>query len=158
MAKLSDLPRIVRQILESEVILEDAAKEIKASIPKRTRLGKGVKENLGSTHTLPELKTKTRNTRAGLKKRGLLTGPGATPAKSGVNRSGATLESLDVKVSKGQIDVELSPEQQKKYTQLLKIDGDYQFMRLSAAEFKRVLKRMTNRVNRILRRISITDL
>jgi hypothetical protein len=158
MAKVSDIPRIVKRLLEREVILKEGAKAIERAIPRRTRLGKGVKENLGPTHKLPSLRESTVSIRKKLKKTGGLTGPGATPKKSGFNRTGDSLNNLKVEVSRGKIEVSLAPADQDKLIDALQIDPDYQFMRLSRAEFRRMLIAMTKRIEQALKKICFTEL
>jgi len=158
MAKLTDITSIIRKAIESKRVLEAAATVAIRSIPKRTRLGKGVQNNLGPTHKLPNLKTKTVKNRSRLKKLGQLSGQGATPKKSGLNKSGDMLDSLTSNVGRGKVEIKLEPNQQDKANALLKIDPKYQFMRLSAAEFKRVLKAMTKQIEQALSRVKFTDL
>ena len=158
MAKLSDLGRIVTQALQSKDVLEAAGEIAIERIPKRTRLGKGVKENLGVTHTLPQLTERTVKIRQKLKKRGALLGPGATPKKSAINRTGEALNSIGFTVKTGELDIHLDPSQQAKVDDLIRINPNYSFMKLSKAEFSAMLKAINNRINRILSRINITDL
>lgn len=156
MASLKDLPRIVKNLIEQEVILEEGAKVIRERIPKRTRLGNGVRQNLGPTHKLPKLKPTTVKIRKSLKKKGALTGPGATPAKSGFNRTGDTLENLNVSVTKKQISVELDDNDKAKLQDAINLNSDYQFMRLSAAEFKEVLRAITKKLEEAIKKVNFT--
>lgn len=158
MAKLSDLPKIVAEALQSEEILDRAGKVATAAIPKRTRLGKGVKENLGPTHKLPKLRETTVNIRKKLKKEGGLTGPGATPGKSAINRTGEALNSIDYSVKGGELNIFLDSSQEKKVDDLIAIDNNYSFMKLSRAEFRAVLKTINERLDRIIKKIRFTDL
>jgi len=157
-AKLSDIGRLISQALKSNKILDAGGKAAVRAIPKRTRLGKGVRENLGQTHKLPALKTKTVKNRTRLKKTGKLTGKGATPKKSGLNSSGKMLDSLKYGVGRGTLEIKLEKDQERKATALTKVNNDFVFMNLSAAEFKRVLKAMTKQIEQALKKVKFTDL
>jgi hypothetical protein len=158
MAKLTDLPRLIKQALEREAFLEAGAKEIKKIIPKRTRAGDGVQQNLGSSHLLPRLTENTIKRREKLSKNGKLSGAGATPAKSNFTRSGDSLANIETKVSKGKIDVNLNEKDQHKLQDALQINPRYQFMRLSKVEFNQVLDAITDKLSKALSKVNITDL
>lgn len=158
-AKLSDIGRIIEQALKSKTVLEAGGKSATRAIKKRTRLGKGVKENLGPSHKLPQLKTKTVTNRKLLKKKGELTGVGATPAKSAVNRSGEMIDSVNFGVGRGKLEIKLKgSKQEMKAQNLLKISSDYAFMNLSKAEFNRMIKSMSGAITQILKRINFNKL
>lgn len=153
-AKFSDIGKIIAQAVGSKKVLEEAANILLESIPKRTRLGKGVKDAEGPTHQLPLLKQKTKYNRKLLAKDGKLTGPGATPAKSGLNKSGDLLNNLTSVVKKGEFDIKLKDtKEESKANYLLKIDPNYSFMNVSKAEMNRVIKAMSATITEILSRI-----
>lgn len=158
MAKLSDIKDLIDNALKSKIVLEAGAEAAIRAIPTRTRLGKGVSDNLGPTNPLPALKNKTVRNRTRLKKIGQLTGPGATPKKSGLNKSGTLLDSLEVKIKPDGFEITVPPQEEKKVQALLKIDSKFQFMRLSAAEFNRVVTAMTKQVEQVIKKIKFTDL
>lgn len=159
MAKLSDLPKIVEQALNSRKILDAVGRSVSTDLVKRTKVGKGVKENFDPPHKLPELKDNTVKTRRSLRKSGRLTGKGATPKKSNVTRSGEMLDSVTYGVGRGQVEIKLQGrEQEKKATRLLAVSPDYQFMRVSKQEFNRAVKLASKFIGQILSKINITDL
>jgi hypothetical protein len=158
-AKLKDIGKLITQALESKVVLDEGAKVLVESIPIRTRLGKGVKEAEGPTHALPNLKQKTKYNRKLLASKGELTGPGATPSKSGLNRSGDLLNSIKSIVTKGRIQVELNSNKEKqKAEHLLKIDPLYEFMNVSRAEMNRMIKAMSEKITEILNKVKFDSL
>lgn len=158
-AKLSDIGKIIEQALKSKRVLEAGGEEAVESIKKRTRLGKGVKENLGGSHKLPRLTTKTVTNRKLLKKKGELTGFGASPTKSAINRSGDTIDNVRFGVGKGKMVIDLKSNKAKTVAQnLLKIDPNYAFMNLSKAEFNRMIKKMSSVITEILKGIKFDKL
>jgi len=158
MSKLSDLPKLIEELLKSKIILEKAGQIAVERIPKRTRLGNGVRENLGDSHKLPPLKESTVKIRKDLQKQGRLTGPLATPKKSGINRTGKALNSIKAISQPGHLEITLDKSQQAKVDDLIKINPDYSFMKLSKPEFKAVFKAITDQIDRIVKRIRFTDL
>lgn len=158
-AKLGDIGKIIATALQSKPVLEEAAKVVITSIPLRTRLGRGVQEPEGPSVPLPKLKAKTKSNRKFLQKRGELTGPNATPAKSGLNASGKLLTGLKYIITKGKIIVSLADAtQENKAKNLLKIDSGFQFMNLSSAEINRMVKAMSVKITEILNRIKFDSL
>lgn len=157
--KLSKITQIIKTAITKKSVLDAAGKSAVESIVKRTRLGRGVGKNLGSSSPLPRLKESTVKTRKYLKQKGQLTGPNATPAKSGLNRTGELLNSVEYKISSGSVNIELADKANKdKATDLIKIDKDYTFMNLSKPEFARMIKAMSDQVAKILKRININKL
>lgn len=158
-AKLSDIGKIITNALKSKTVLEVGGEIATESIKKRTRLGSGVKENLGPSHKLPKLKSKTVTNRKLLKEKGMLTGPNATPGKSGLNASGELLNNVEYNVGKGQLQIRLAdPVQREKATNLIKIDPNFVFMNLSKPEFNRMLKAMSQKISEILSKIKFDKL
>ncbi len=158
-AKLKDLGKILRSALTSKRLLEAVGKSATRSIKKRTRVGKGVKENLDGPHKLPQLKSKTVSVRKSLKRSGRLSGKAASPTKSNVTRSGDMVDSIEFAVGKSKIEIKLgSSEQETKAERLLDINSDYQFMRISKQEFKRAVQSATKLLEQILKRINFTEL
>lgn len=137
--KLGKIPLIVNSLIEEvnkKENLKEAADSAIEQMKKRTRLGKGVKEPEGSTTPLKKLEKSTVEVRKSLKSQGKLTGPGATPAKSGVNRTGKTLESLNSKALDGHVTIQLDQEGERVAADLINIDKDFTFMNLSKVEVK----------------------
>lgn len=152
--KLSDISRLIKKALTSKEVLEVGAKVAVESIPLRTRLGKGVNEPEGSTHLLPALKEKTKRNRRYLKSSGKLTGPGATPAKSGLNASGDLLTDMKYEIKSDSFDIKLADvKQEEKLKNLLKINKNFQFLNLSRAEVNRMIKAMSVEINKVLANI-----
>lgn len=158
-AKLGDIGKIIAKALQSKAVLEEAGKVAVESIPLRTRLGRGVKEPEGPSIPLPKLKPKTKSNRKYLQEKGKLTGPNATPAKSGLNASGKLLTDMKYMVGRGKVEVRLAnSEQENKLKNLLKIDPGFQFMNLSSAEVNRMIKAMSVKVTEILNKIKFDSL
>ena len=158
MAKLSDLPRIVKNLLLQETLLEPGAKALAAKMRKRTRDGQGVAENLSPTHTLPQLKKSTIKRRQILKNEGKLKGRGVEVEKSNFTRTGASLRGLKHETTKAKVEITLNPEDGAKLIDALQIDKGYQFMRVSDKEYQSFLKRLIKGVRSALSKINITDL
>lgn len=159
MAKLSDIGKIVTQALQSNTALNNAGKSMKRAITKRTRLGYGVSENGADRHKLPNLSPKTVENRKRLKKAGKLTGPKATPGKSGLNRTGEMLESIKYASGKGKLEIRLGDaKQEQKAQDLVDLNPNYEFMNLSKPEIVRMIKAMTGTILGILKKIKFTDL
>lgn len=143
MAKLSDIDKFIKKKLESKEILETIGEIAVESIKKRTRLGRGVKENGGASHKLPILKEKTVTNRKALKRSGQLTGKGATPRKSGLNQTGELLDSIDYKVKSKSVEISVGNDQERKAENVLSISPNFSFMKLSKAELNRVFKEVS---------------
>jgi hypothetical protein len=158
MAKLTDLDKLIQQAIDSETILTKAAKILEETVKARTRSGQGVLKNLGTTHPLPELKESTVRRRNRLARNGGLTGPGAVPEKSGLNRTGELLNSVKVTPTKKQMEVTVGVDQVQKVDELLSINKKYQFMRISSEEFEKALKTIENKLDGLIKKITITDL
>lgn len=153
-AKLSDIGDIILDALNSKEVLQAGADVALEAIPKRTRLGKGVVEAEGAATNLPQLKDKTKYNRGQLKKTGKLTGPGATPAKSGLNATGAMLSGMTAKIAGDNFTINLADDQQEKKAEyLIQQNRGFTFMNISNAELNRVVKAMSDAVAKILSRI-----
>jgi hypothetical protein len=153
-AKLSDLGDIIAKALGSKAVLEVVGEVLVKSIPLRTRLGKAVLQEEGPTVPLPKLKDKTKYNRSIMKKRGELTGPGATPAKSGLNATGDLLTGLKFVATRNKLVVMLANrEQELKAQNLLKIDPGYEFMNVSRPEMNRIIKAMAEKITDIIEKI-----
>lgn len=158
-AKLKDLGKIIAQALQSRPVLEEAGKMAIEAIPLRTRLGRGVVEPEGPSTPLPKLKPKTKSNRRLLQKKGELTGPDATPAKSGLNATGKLLSGLRYLIGKNRVEIRLADStQEEKAQNLIKIDPRFQFMNLSSAEINRMIRAMSVKVTEILNRIKFDGL
>lgn len=158
-AKFSDIGKIIAQALQSKPVLEEGAKVIVEAVPLRTRLGKGVKEAEGPALPLPKLKTKTKSNRKLLAEKGELTGPGATPAKSGLNRTGDMLSGLKAIIKNGKFEIRLKDKQQEiKAGHVLKNNPDFAFMNISKAEMNRMIKAMSVKITEILSKIKFDSL
>ena len=125
--------------LGSQSVLDPLGEELVDRIKKRTRLGKGVKDNFGPSHALPKLQDKTKANRRRLKKQGKLTGPKATPAKSGLNRTGQMLDSMTHKSGENSLEIKLDALGEKKAEELIALDSQWTFMNISKAEFRGLL-------------------
>ena len=100
------------------------------------------------------LKEKTKQNRRGLKKQGKLTGPGAKPAKSALNRTGALVGDIGFETESNKLEIKFkSDAQESKMRDLIALDRKYTIMNISKAEFKFVLKEMSAIIERALRRL-----
>jgi hypothetical protein len=157
--RLKDLGKIIQKALMSKPVLEAAAKTIIESVPTRTRLGKAVLEPEGPTVPLPVLKPKTKTNRKLLAKKGELTGPGARPAKSGLNAKGNLLSGLNAVINDKGIQIKLKDsKQEEKARNLINMDRGFTFMNLSRAEVNRMIKEMSKEVTKILNKIKFDSL
>jgi len=157
LADLKDLANVFIKAIraaESNATLNKIKDAIIPQIQTRTRLGKGVTKPEGNTTNLKRLERKTKINRQGLKRKGQLTGPGAQPAKSGLNRSGQMLNSLKGKVSTSNIEITLDREGERKAVAVQKIDPNgFTFMNLSKGETKQVTDIIDDAVNDILKKL-----
>lgn len=158
MAKLSDISKIIEDAFNSQEITEAIGKAASRAIVTRTRTGRGVSANLETSKPLPRLKENTKRVRRYLKKKGELTGPGATPGKSALNRSGKLLESVNYVAKPGEVVISVSASQAKKVEYLININSDYRFMNLSKAEFNRAVKAASGVLKSILSRLTFNNL
>ena len=159
MAKLSDLPKIVEKAIRSKTVLEAVGKSIERSVRRRTKTGKGVRNNLDSPHPLPRLKEKTVANRKQLKRKGKLTGQGATPRKSNLTQTGKMLDNIESIPFRGGVEIRLKDRSERnKAADLQKLDRDYTFMRVSKQEFTRAVSSATSLIAQILRRIRFDDI
>jgi hypothetical protein len=138
--KLTDIPLIVQSVVDEikkKDNLQEAGDLVVERVKTRTRLGKGVITSGGTATPLKALEPTTVEIRKSLKNQGKLTGPGATPAKSGINRTGSTLESLHAIASDSKVVIQLDVEGEKVAKRLLDLDRNgFTFMNLSKAELK----------------------
>lgn len=157
MADLDDIAKLVSLAIEEvtkKENLEEAAIVAIERIKKRTRLGKGVTKPLAEATPLKKLEPSTVRVRKSLKSQGKLTGPGAKPSKSGINRTGKTLDGIFASAKTGQVEIELRPESQRVAEELLKIDSQrFQFMNLSKAEVKVMIEILQEKVQKLDKRL-----
>lgn len=155
--KLTDIDKLLKvtiDTLKSKKTLQKLGDETSERIVKRTRLGKGVMENLADAHPLPQLKDSTKKERKRLKKAGRLTGPRATPAKSGLNRTGEMLGDVKAKAQKGDLKIILnSAESKKKAEDLIKLNQGFTFLNISNAEFKGMLKSFSSILQKVIKQV-----
>ena len=142
--KLNDIAALVKAAvvkLTDKDVLAEIAEVIKEDVKKRTRLGRGVPKSEGPSTLLKPLEPSTKRKRRYLKSKGKLTGPGATPAKSGLNQSGQMLDSLEVKTKDGSFTLTLDQEGLRKAEYVEAIDKQrFTFMNLSKGEVQRIIK------------------
>lgn len=158
MSSLSDIDKIIRQALSTAAVKDAIGKSATRQIKTRTRTGKGVEKNLEKSQKLPGLKPKTKTRRRQLKRAGGLTGRGATPAKSNLTRSGKLVDSVQYERTADGVEIKLDRSQEEKAQALIQINRGYTFMKLSKAEFNRVVKAVQGTVNGILNRINFNKL
>jgi hypothetical protein len=158
--KLSDIGKIIAKALQSKTVLDAAGASIAESIIKRTRLGRGVDIELGPSKPLKKLASKTVSNRKRLKEEGKLTGPNATPGKSGLNQSGDMLDSISYRVpTKGKLEIIFTDsEQQKKAKWIQEKDPRFNFFNVSKAEMNRAIREMSEAVTFILEKIKFDKL
>lgn len=153
-AKLKDIGKIISQAFKSKRILDAAGASMTESIVKRTRLGKGVQDNKENPTKLKKLETSTVRRRKQLKKAGQLTGPNATPGKSGLNRTGEMLNDVNYKASRGKLDIFFKTEKSReKAFWVQKNNPDFKFFFVSKPEFNRALKVITKEIQEALSKI-----
>jgi hypothetical protein len=159
-AKLGDIDKIVKQALESKQVLDAIGKSIAESIPKRTRLGRGVQENDGPAVPLKKLQPKTKTNRKLLKEKGELKSELTSPAKSNLTQTGQMLESIVHKVpTKGKLTIEFdNPEAREKAFNVQRNNKGFSFFKVSKAELNRALKEATNVITQILSKIKFDKL
>jgi hypothetical protein len=142
-------------IVQDKKTLEEAGKELVPEIQKRVRIGKGVNKPEGSPTALKPLEPKTKLIRKDLKRKGLLSGPGATPAKSGVNRTGKTLEGMHAEAKDGELEIKLTGDGQRVALELAKIDSQrFTFMNLSKGETKRLVDFLEDKVKSLSKKLN----
>lgn len=154
---LKDIPKLVQAAVDTigkKRTLTTVAKKLVPRIQTRVRVGKGVQENLGNPHSLPVLKDKTKRNRTSLKKQGKLTGPGAKPAKSALNRTGALVGDIGFETKTNELEIKFKSQAQlDKMEDLIALDRKYTIMNISKAEFKFALKELSAIIERALRRL-----
>ena len=160
--KLRQLESRIRVALKSEKALNAIGKSAVRSIKRRVRSGRTVLENGDKSFTFPVLQESTKKVRKSLKKRGLLTGKGATPGKSAVNRTGELIDSVEYKVYKNAnisfVNIQIKNfKNQKKLNELIKINKSYNFMHLSKTELRRIRRALEGVVEEILQRVNINN-
>lgn len=155
--KLSDINKLIQvaiDTMKSKETMETLGKELSERIVKRTRLGKGVNKNLDPPHPLPQLKKNTVTRRKALRKKGQLTGPRATPAKSGLNRTGKMLNDVVSVAKESELTIKLdSPESNKKARDLIDLNRNYTFLNVSKPEFKGMIKSFQEILNKVLAKL-----
>ena len=156
--KLSDIEKIVREIIESKDAMQQTGEMVVELVKKRTRLGNGVTDNLKPSHKLPKLKTKTVKNRKSLKRSGKLTGPGATPAKSGLNASGSLIDNVSFKSEAASFEIILKDKKQiDKAENLIKTNPLFAFLNVSKTEFRQMVKFLENIINVELKKIKFDN-
>lgn len=151
---IKKIPKIITETVDKE-LMNDLGKESVERITRRTRVGKGVRKNEGPTHKLPKLKNRTVKERQRLKNKGELTGPGATPGRSGVNRTGKTLNEMEYVAGNSEVEIKLSKEGQRRARNIVKIDPDYEFMNLSKSEVKSLVKIIEEKVIQVIKKLNL---
>lgn len=155
--KLTDLQKIVlqavKEVRKKENLQEAGELAIKA-MKIRTRTGRGVNEPEGKTVALKKLEPTTKKVRRHLKKKGKLTGENAQPAKSGVNRSGKTLDSLHAEAKEGFLQIKLDAAGELVQKFLQQIDkARFTFMNLSKGEARIITEYLENKVESINKKL-----
>lgn len=144
--KLNDIHKLVLSAIKrvsSKELLQEVGEVMTEDVKKRTRLGRGVNKPEGPSSLLKPLEPRTKTNRKALKKRGKLTGPGATPAKSGLNATGQMLDSLKVEAKTGSFTITLDTEGARKAELVAQIDRNrFTFMNLSKGEVLRMIRLM----------------
>jgi hypothetical protein len=150
--KLTDISLLVQSAVDEikdKNNLKEAAENTIERIQQRTRLGKGVNKPEGSATPLKKLEPKTVEVRKSLKSAGKLTGKGASPAKSGINRTGKTLDSMHSVSKKGEVTIQLDKEGERVATEVQAIDPQrFTFMNLSKAEVTAMVKELEEKARK----------
>jgi hypothetical protein len=149
--RISKLAQEAIDAATSKETLTSLGNALADKVKNRTRLGRGVKKDGAASHALPKLKEKTVVNRKRLKERGKLTGPGATPAKSGINRTGTTLESMTSKVTQNSIEIKLDSSGERVTKELIGLSDEFTFMNLSKPEIKFAESFIENAINKVLK-------
>lgn len=147
--------RDIDQLVKSKTFKVRMSKSLINRIRRRTRLGKGVKEarsGFSKAHDLPRLKKQTVARRKRLKRAGGLTGPGATPGKSGLNRSGKLLNNMHYKIKREYLLLSLDKRGKVIADDLIEKNPDWEFFNLSQAEFNFLRSEIQREVNKLLKR------
>ena len=147
-----DINKIVAAVLatiEDPKNLKEAADVAIDLAQTRTRLGKGVLKAEAKPTPLKKLTPRTVEIRKGLKKEGKLTGKGATPKRSGINRTGETLESMYAKSKRGEVEIQLDKRGTKVAAELEKISTNFIFMNLSKSEAKAMVAVLNEKVRKL---------
>lgn len=159
MADLNDLSNFaddIKRLQQNKAFLRKVGRLLTNRIRLRTKLGRGAKAPTGDTfrpsHKLPALKQSTKQRRRRLNREGKLTGRGATPARSGVNRSGKTLGFMHFRVKGRELNIKLDPRGIKVQDHLVEINPDYEFFNLSRAEFKFLVSLIGKELEKIANR------
>jgi len=159
LADLNDLRGFMvdlNQTINSPRFLKQICQALIKRIRVRTRLGKGAKPPEGdrypTAHKLPKLKDKTILRRKRMKRAGKLTGPGARPPKSGINRTGGTLNQIHIAASGREVSLRLGQKGKRIAIELAKINPDFEFFNLSKAEFNFLRDEIQKEVDKILKR------
>jgi hypothetical protein len=130
--------------------LEEAANAVIERVKTRTRLGKGVNKPEGNAVPLKKLEPKTVEVRKALQKAGKLSGTGAKPSKSGINRTGKTLDSMHAVAKNKEVTIQLDNDGEKVATELAAIDPSrFTFMNLSKAEVKAMTDILEEKVQKL---------
>jgi hypothetical protein len=127
---VDELARIIVQAATGKETMDKVGKEAISRIQKRTRIGKTPQGGPQKA-----LKESTVERRARLSKAGGLTGPGARPKKSAVNRTGEMLNDLTYNAQDGKLEVGFATSRQGDKSDKLHGMG-FSFMDLSKAEIK----------------------
>lgn len=147
------LDKLIDRIIEIAVgkdTMQKVATEARERIVRRTRTGKGVTQTGAQPSPLRDLTPATVNIRKNLREQGKLTGPGARPSKSAVNRTGAMLDSLKPEAERGQARVVFGSGEQERKADELQSNG-FVFMNLSEPEIKGLHRVIKNEIKRRLK-------
>lgn len=132
--------------------LKGLGDDLVVRIRKRTRLGKGAKGIDHPATKLPPLKKNTVQRRKLAKRVGTLTGRGATPGKSGINRSGKTLNRMHSRVVGTTLEIKLDKDGEDVAKHLLRRDSQWEFMNLTKPEFKGLILGIERIIDKSIRR------
>lgn len=125
-----ELEKVAERSFRTDRVMRQIAEETIKLIQKRTRKGTGVPKAGGAKRRLKPLTPEYKKYRRKLKKQGRLS-PKTTPAKSNLTLTGEMIDSMDYRLSRGQIIIFSGKDDLVKYNE----EGGRVFLNLSNSEF-----------------------
>lgn len=151
---------LIRSIINSHQSISTAkavARYIEPVMKKRIRTSGGVSEHKAPRQNLPKLKESTVKRRRAAKSAGELTGTGAIPELSAINRTGKLIGAITFSPEHAKVDVTIENNQSYKLEELVSENPKWQVMRISDKEDKAIIElleaRLEDAVKKYVKRV-----
>ena len=141
MGKINDIIAKVKQTVSSlgkRSIMKQIGRDLTKEIVRRTRLGRGVKEQGSGTVPLKPLAASYKKQRQRLRRRSTLSSK-TTPAKSNLTKTGEMLDDMTFTTRPKEVEIFFRSQESRRKAQIVQDQGR-EFMKLSKKEITDIAK------------------